>query len=475
MSKKKQLEKVESKETIIKLPISKFINTKFRDYAIYIIESRGIPSFYDMLTPIQRFVLQNTPTNFVKTLTVVGSCIGDGYHHGDASLQNNICRMTRPYANSLQLLEGYGFFGTEICPEPSAPRYTSTKLSSYVKTLLSKYSYLNTRVEEGSYDPFYLDIPIGLAIPIVGIAIGYKTLILPRNLDEVQKYLNGDKKANLDPYFKNFNGSVTKLDTNKWLCKSLIKTEDNNIHISNLVPIIKYASIIKRLNNILSTYEDKIKILNNSKTVLDITVKYNGNSQDEFKEILNHIDKTFSVIITEKIIMTKDSKVLEYESISEYLDEWKWNIVRTKLEDIKYKNLYTSNEIEFNKAKIEFINFMLKKKRTIIEVDEFYSKYNKSIVERLDRLSAKHFTTDELDKTTKYLKELEDSFKQYKKDLVITQKEFDNFIDPTLNRGNVSKRINISLFNDDDVKEENGYIVWDGLDELNTSDDIDEI
>jgi len=71
------------KEKIIKLPISKFVDTKFRDYALYVLTARGIPSFYDALTPVQRYILKNSPTSYAKSLTVVGKCIQDGYHHGD--------------------------------------------------------------------------------------------------------------------------------------------------------------------------------------------------------------------------------------------------------------------------------------------------------------------------------------------------------------------------------------------------------
>jgi len=78
---KRDLTKLKTK--IIKLPISKFIDTKYRDYAVYVLEARGIPSFYDALTPVQRFILKNSPTSFNKSLTVVGKCIQDGYHHGD--------------------------------------------------------------------------------------------------------------------------------------------------------------------------------------------------------------------------------------------------------------------------------------------------------------------------------------------------------------------------------------------------------
>jgi len=65
------------------LPISRQINTNFRNYALYVLENRGIPSFYDGLTNVQRFIVLNSPSTFNKTISLVGSCISDGYHHGD--------------------------------------------------------------------------------------------------------------------------------------------------------------------------------------------------------------------------------------------------------------------------------------------------------------------------------------------------------------------------------------------------------
>lgn len=81
--KTKNLIKPKKKEKLIRLPISKFIDSKFRDYAVYVLEQRGIPNFYDALTPVQRFILKNSPTSFTKTLSIVGKVIQDGYHHGD--------------------------------------------------------------------------------------------------------------------------------------------------------------------------------------------------------------------------------------------------------------------------------------------------------------------------------------------------------------------------------------------------------
>lgn len=65
------------------LSIHKHINTNFRSYALYTLESRGIPNWYDSLTNVQRIAIINAPKSFNKTISLVGDCIKSGYHHGD--------------------------------------------------------------------------------------------------------------------------------------------------------------------------------------------------------------------------------------------------------------------------------------------------------------------------------------------------------------------------------------------------------
>ena len=69
--------------TVKKRTITNFINNDYKLYAIHTLTSRGIPNFYDSLTPVQRIILLNSPTNTSKTLSVVGNCIADGYHSGN--------------------------------------------------------------------------------------------------------------------------------------------------------------------------------------------------------------------------------------------------------------------------------------------------------------------------------------------------------------------------------------------------------
>jgi DNA gyrase subunit A len=72
-----------------RITISDQINVDYRKYALYVIQSRGIPNFYDALTPVQRLILQNSPSTFKKTVGVIGEVFSTGlYHHGDCFLYN---------------------------------------------------------------------------------------------------------------------------------------------------------------------------------------------------------------------------------------------------------------------------------------------------------------------------------------------------------------------------------------------------
>ena len=453
------------KDKSIPLPISKFIDTKFRDYSIHVISHRGIPSFYDALTPVQRYILMNSPSSYVKTLTVVGKCISDSYSHGDSSLTKAISRLARPFGSALQILEGYGFFGSEVCPEPAAARYTSVKLSPTVNEILKKYKYLTTRKEGEEYDPFWLDMPLGLAIPIVGIAVGYKTTILPRNPADIQKYFDGKIKS-LKPYFIDFSGSIKKYQEcdKAWILSSNITVKDNRIEIREIPPIIKYTRVLKKLDWLFNKFEGNIRLVNNSNTKVVIDIIYIGKSQDEWKEIQEFVSKTFSIIVREDPVFVKDGQVLVYDSVEQYLDDYKWQIKRLKYYNTLYERDFLSNELKFNIAKKEFITFILQKKRTIQEVDVFLKPYDDSVKDRLERLTSKKFTKDELESTSQKIIELTKELKIKEKELKIAKLEFEKESDPTTKRGISSIKVNVDLFDSDDVREIDGVTIWGGDD-----------
>lgn len=464
-SKSKDLSKPKQKEKVIRLPISKFIDSKFRDYAVYVLEQRGIPNFYDALTPVQRFILKNSPTSYAKTLTVVGKAIQDGYHHGNTSLEGAINKLARPFGNAMPILEGDGFFGTEVSPAPAAARYTAVKLSSMVNGILNKYNYLTTRDPEGPYDPLWMDIPLGLVSPIVGIAVGYKTTILPRKLKDIQEFLAGTRKS-VKPYFEGFNGKIEKYKgvDKTWTISSNIEIDGKKIMIREIPPILKYESVLKKLDYLINQYESNVRIINNSNIRVNIDIIYTGKSITEWEDIMRFAQKTFSIIVTESPVFVKDGTVLTYDSIEQYLEDYKWQVVRLKFKNTLYERDKLAFELKFNYAKELFIAFVLQKTRTVEEIDTWFKSYDKEIISKLDSMTAKKFTKDELAATKDKIKQLVADLKNKEKELKDAEKVFNEFPDPTLARGIGHKTNLVNLFETTDIEIIDDVTVWDGQD-----------
>jgi hypothetical protein len=388
----------------------------------------------------------------------------------NTSLSKAISKLARPFGNALQILEGYGFFGTEVSPEPAAARYTSVKIASKPAEILKKYKHLFTREEEGAHDPFWMDVPLGLTIGIVGIAVGYKTTVLPRKLEHIKEYFDG-KRQSLKPYFEGFSGTVKKYNglDKSWIISSNITILDKKIEVRELPPVMKYASVLKKLDWLFSKFEGRVKVINNSNKKVIIDILYTGRNEEEWIQIQNYIHKSFSVIVTETPVFVKDGNVLVYDKVEEYLDDYKWQLLRLDARNKEYLRDWTSFELEYNKAKKEFITFILQKRRTNKDIDVFLNPYNKDIKDRLERLSSRKFTSDELSKTSKDIfdltKQLKLDIKEYKK----AQSIFSSSIDPTLERGISSKNSSFDLFSNDDLEEDNGIEIWGGEDPFETS------
>jgi hypothetical protein len=459
----RDLTKTKRKEKIVNLPISKFIDTKFRDYAVYVLEARGIPGFMDALTPVQRYILKNSPTTFQKTLTVVGKVIQSGYHHGNSSIESALSRLARPFGNALQLLNGYGFFGSEVSPDAAAARYTSVKISSVAYDILNKYKHLHVKDEDGPYEPLWMDIPLGLTMPIIGIAVGYKTSILPRKMEHIQEFLAGKRKK-VEPYFEGYTGIVepyTELG-NSWILSSAIAIHGNKIHINELPPVLKYATVLKKLESIMNKFENKVKIINNSNVKVDIDIHYLGGNKEEWVEVQTAVVKAFSIIVSECPVFIKDNQVLVYDNIEQYLQDYKYQVKQLNYRNIEWEFNKLNSELSFNEAKLIFIEFILKQKRTNLEITEHVKGYVLDIKERLDRMTSRKFTKDELLATKKEILDLNKSIISKGKELTVVKAQFEKLIDPTIARGLSSNKSTINLFETEDLIEVDGVTVWTG-------------
>lgn len=383
------------------LPISKHINRNFRTYALYTLESRGIPRWEDSLTNVQRLILLNSPANFEKTISVGGKVIQSGYHHGDAALFGAINRLARPYGIGYSILEGDGFFGSPVNQEAAAARYTSVRINSDIREIVNEYKHINDLNGEGIPNPFHLSIPVGLLTNVVGIAVGYKTTILPRKLEHIQQFLSGKRKS-VSPYFHSFKGTISKRKEveSSWLIEGLIEgnKKTGEIHVTAIPPLMKYESFIRKLSAINEVYD--FSIINSSKIDVDILVKVPSSLRGSFDEIFERISKITKMIVTESIVFVRDGDVLCYENVENYLLDFADQFEVTKLESYEYWKMYNDDELEFLRWKLEYLKFMYGTKRGDHEIDSFFDGIpNKDTVNRLNGIRLRNLSKNNIQQT----------------------------------------------------------------------------
>jgi hypothetical protein len=411
------------------LNITDQINNQYRSYALYVLQSRGIPNFYDALTPVQRLILENSPVKFNKTVGLVGEVIKTGlYHHGDQSLSGAISKLARPFGCSYPILEGDGFFGSPVNPSPSAPRYTSVKINSKIKEIIAKNYDLNEKNEEGGHDWVHTEFPLGLLTHVVGIAVGYRSNILPRKYEDVLEYLSGQPKL-LKPYFKDFSGKITKFqnEESSWLIESglEIDKQKRSIHIFDLPPVMRYDSFITKLEEKLDRSGVDFRIENRSQSKCDIYVSLRSISDPKmFDQICDLVSKLTKIIVKEDVIFVKDGNVMEFSSVKEYLDHFRGHLELVKLKRIKRDQQNFSRELLFLEAKLKFLNFMVAKKRKNDEINEFLSAFESWISNRLQKIEAVKLSTEHIAQTESDIKELKKKIEETKKLMKEQEKKY---------------------------------------------------
>lgn len=395
------------------ITISHFMNTKFREYALYSNTERAIPDAHDCLTPVRRFVVKSAPAELKGTMSLIGNAIAYGYQHGDASLAGAIAAMTRTYDNSTPLISGSGYFGNSVKPEPASPRYTKSKRSPDIEKFTHKYRNI-----QNPDSPVKSSVPIGLGCATLGIGTGFQARILPRDLFEVEKYINGDDTACLDPHFPDFNGVMQRTNSGSWLLRSRVYIDEKKcvLLIQDKSPFVKYTSMISKLSKLQKNIDGKMRVVNNTKKVVDIKIYCDSKNIDK---ILNHgttdpdgkhVPGLMSIVsstIKDNIILSYNDKLAFYRSIKEYLDDYK---VIKNVYDLELMN-YDLSELRFDirlhDALIKFYEFMMASKRTKKQVDGFMSAYDETrLIDRLKSVKAHDLTSSKLTAIEKELKRL---------------------------------------------------------------------
>lgn len=318
--------------------ITGFLSDEYKEFAMYTIENRAIPSVIDGFKPSQRKIIHisnqvwRSGTEKTKKVFQLAGLVADQafYHHGNSSLENAIITMAQKFKNNAPLLEEDGQFGSLRSPQAGAPRYIGTKLSDNFRLIYKDFDLLVYKEEEGeTIEPeFFLPIiPTVLINGSSGIAVGFSSNILNRDIKEViescQKLLLDKKIKEIPPSLNGFTGQFIqdKENNKRWFIRgAFTRVNTTTIRITELPPSMtyeKYEDILDKLvdNKDIVSYED------NCKDNIDYVIKFNRNDlsklDDEKLLKLLKLEETSTEIYT---TLDESGKLKIFESTPEMVE-----------------------------------------------------------------------------------------------------------------------------------------------------------
>ena len=319
--------------------ISDFLSNEYKEFAMYSIEGRAIPSVVDGFKPTQRKIIhisnqiwKNGSEKNIKVFQLAGKVASDAfYHHGNTSLENAIVTMAQKFKNNAALLEEDGQFGSLRSPQPGAARYIGTKLSENFRLIYKDFDLLDYKEEEGeTIEPKYFlpIIPTVLLNGSSGIAVGFASNVLNRDIksiiDSCVRVIEGKKLSSIKPSLNEFTGEFIqdKENPKRWIIRGKFqKVNTSTVKISELPPSMtyeKYEEILDKLvdNKDIVSYDD------NCKDNVDYTIKFN-------RVTLEGLDDTALI----KLLKLEESSTEIFTTLDEF---GKLKIFETSEEIIEY-------------------------------------------------------------------------------------------------------------------------------------------
>jgi DNA gyrase/topoisomerase IV subunit A len=412
--------------------LSEVANNEWREFAMYTIESRAIPSMIDGLKPSQRFYLYSSLVNsskeFKKVSAIAGIVSDYGYNHGEQSVASTGQLMAADWNNNLCLVEGRGSFGTRLIQESGAPRYVYTRVHSNFNKYIRDVNLSPEHPDPEHMPPqYYIPvIPLVLVNGVKGVAVAFATNILPRKVDDVKKacseYLKSGKiKSKLPISFPQFNGTVDyDIDTDKYSCKGVFTRQGKSkITITDIPYGYDRETYVKILDNLEDTgeivsYEDKCS---SKGFEFEIKLKQQNSDWDNDKIIKEFkLSKSYTENIT---VINHDGKLKEYtderELIKDFCD-FRLDVLKTRIE----KNILKfTEESRWLTVKMQFIMGVLNnkivfknnKKDVVIGQIEKNTSAIQDDHDRLLRLNMLSLTLEQVEQLKKQIEECQDQIK----------------------------------------------------------------
>ena len=406
--------------------VGSYLESEHRAFAIYTLQQRAIPFFNGMKPVQQRCLWQLRGTSKYEKVAKLTGQVMSIHPHGDASIADSINQMAGPYCNNVSFFDGHGAFGTRINPTAfGSPRYVSAKFSSFAKEVIFKdweIVELKPSYDETDWEPTMLLplIPLLLLNGIQGIATGYSTTILPRDIkdliDRQLKVLQGKPIDNPLPYSKPIDNLAVRDSENPNKYQFLGEAEvidTSSCKITKLPFGMTHAKVIETLAKMVEKgqivdYTDK------SKADINVIVNFKRAAlrNKTGEQAIRKLKLTTGV--TERIIVldaATSQAVVEYKDAAQFIKDYtEW---RLSFFPARYQRL-----IELNLAEISRLNDIVlaidndlggqaKKIKNKADLIAFITKIGVVDIDYISSLPVYRFTEEEYNKAKTKIAELE--------------------------------------------------------------------
>ena len=346
------------------LPSDHLLTTS-RDYALYVVDTRGIPRVTDSLKSVQRvslWLLRNRSEK-IKTNALSGMLMAERlYNHGEASSNGAIGLLAAPYKNNQCLIQGLGQFGSRVAPDKDgigAPRYTDVKRSKFAEHAL--YVDLDLVPLVDNYDgsnkaPATLlpIIPLVLLNGVAGIAVGWSTEILPRKLttliEATKCALLGKPIPEMVPHYERYDVAVASTGKpNQWEISGKVQVVDTSTVRVTELPVGLRIDDFRKALNLMEEQDIILSYVDRSSDRIDITIRMKRGSVKDWTEDFALTFLRLREKVTERIVTVgwNGDSVLTYDEPKALVSDfaaWRlgWYSKRFQklIDDASYENQF---------------------------------------------------------------------------------------------------------------------------------------
>lgn len=422
--------------------LESIVNNEAKQYALYTISERAIPSMIDGFKPVHRFFVYRAlqlaagnKSKFHKVASTAGGVSDAGYAHGEKSAEDAGVLIANDWNNNIPVIEGDGNFGSRLVQEAAASRYVFCRVHQNFWDIYKDIELAPKHPDESHKPPMYYlpVIPMVLANGISGIATGYATTIFPYSRESLikctEEAIGGRLETMPEVHFPEFRGKIYR-DGNSLTIEGLYEIQGKTKLIITELPVkydrISYVKILDELEDKdkLASYKD---LCGEHGFRFEITLKRNAGFDDATDEARHeYIMKTFKLRqkMSENItVLDQDGRLREYSDPRELIKdfvEFRMQYHQKRI-DLAVKRLEES--VIVAKIKAEFIAKVVDgsitiqgktRKQLASEVCSLGDAYA-AHVDELIAMPMYRMTTDEM-------KKLEDDVNKFQKELERWQK-----------------------------------------------------